>query len=199
MDLRYLLFLLLFLLIIKVEGFIDIYQDNKNQDNEYPDDKQFFPIHNNLEIRKGKKFGKTLGNNNYKLIHNTIMEPQHGVYSAFLDVHKLRTYDNFFHSPITSGKTFNDVSYDRQYNYKVIGKGQYNKDVFETEKENDETINNPYYLYGSAKMDPNDKYTDKILYSDELTRRFLKIKNKTNRYENVSHSGDGYNGKNGLN
>ena len=199
MDLRYLLFLLLFLLVINIEGFVDTYQDNKNHDSKYPDDKQFYPIGNSNELRKGKISGNSLGNNNYKVIQNTIKEPQHGVYSAFLDVHKLRTYDNFYHAPITDGKVFNDISYDRQYNYKIIGRGNFNENIFETERENDENMSDPNYLYGSAKMNPDDKFTDKILYSPELIRQFLRVKNKTNRHQNVTHTGIGFNGKNDLN
>lgn len=185
MDIRYLLFLILFLLVIKCEGFLNIYQDNRNKDSEYPDNKQFFPIHNNKKIGRGFVEGSSLGNNNYKIKYNTIKEPMKGSYSAFLDVNKIRTYDHFFHSPITDKKYPDDITYDKQFDYSIVMKGNYNDEVFQKEKQNDNLISNPFYLYGSAKMDPNDKFTEKILYSDEINDLFLKIKEKPTRYVNV--------------
>lgn len=59
-------------------------------------------------------------------------------------------------------------------------------DLVRREKLNDSFIHNPNYLYGHP--DNNSK----ILYNDRLQELFLKYKNETNRYENVSHSGDGF-------
>ena len=111
------LFLLFYLIFIskKKEGFYssfynksaNIHNKNLNNDNKYPDKKIFYPIsnHNKVEVMGTEK--ELLGNFNYRVIQNSIKEPQHGVYSAFLDANNLRNYDHFYHAPITDKRYFN--------------------------------------------------------------------------------------------
>tara|TARA_B100001093_G_C26765127_1_gene987535 strand:+ start:404 stop:970 length:567 start_codon:yes stop_codon:yes gene_type:complete len=176
---------ILFVVLSRKEGFI-IYQQNLNQDNQYPDKKQFFPVsnHNTIKLKNNEK--TLLGNMNYKLVNNRIVEPQHGVYSAFLDVNNLRSYDHFFHSPITD-ESFNfDVQYDR-YNYPIIQEEDKNKEeLIQLEKKHDKVIHNPFYLYGHPENN------SKILYNEKIQDQFLKAKNIYNRHTNNTHSGDGY-------
>ena len=188
MDFRYLIFLLFLLMVVNLEGFTNIYHQNLNLEKDYPDKEQFFPVHNHSKIKLRNREELTiLGNNNYKIINNTIKEPQSGPYSAFLDVNKFRNYDQFFHAPITD-KTYRfDVGYERQYNYDIIQNEDLNKkELLTKEKENDKLIHNPDYLYGHPKN------TSKILYNEPIQKMFLKFKNETNRYENVSHKGPGF-------
>ena len=107
---REILFLCLFFyLILKChnkEGFYstfnnklaNIHQNNLNTDNKYPDRTIFYPVANHNKVKLGNTEQELLGNYNYRVIKNTIKEPQHGPYSAFLDVNKIRTFDHFFRS-----------------------------------------------------------------------------------------------------
>ena len=188
MDFRYLLFLFLFIFLFKNEGFINIYNQNLNTSGQ-PDSTQFYPIANHTPLNYGEYSGISLGNNNYKLVKNSIKEPQTGPYSAFLDTQKIRTYNHFYHAPISDDIHTSDRSYKKQYEYDIIHADTLNKaDLLRREKENDKLIHDPNYLYSH----PHNTY--KILYSDHLQDMFLKHKNETNRYENVSHSGEGFHG-----
>ena len=188
MDYRYLLFLFFFIFIFKSEGFINIYNQNLNRTNG-PDSTQFYPIANHTPLNYREYSGISLGNNNYKLLKNSIKEPGTGPYSAFLDTQKIRRYDHFFHAPIADDIHTKDTSYDKYFEYDIIYADKLNKsDLLKREKFNDTFIHNPYYLYGHPENN------SKILYNDRLQELFLKHKNETNRYENVSHSGDGFHG-----
>lgn len=184
MDIR--IILLIFLVIVSFfdcEGFINLYQRNFSEESNYPDKNQFYPVHNHNKVKIGNDELMILGNNNYKVINNSVKEPLSGSFSAFLDVNKIRTFDHFFRSPITDKKYGFDVSYERQYEYDIIQNEDNNKkELLRKEKENDLLINNPYYLYGHPKNN------SKILYSEELQDLFLKYKNTTNRYEDIGHS-----------
>ena len=177
---------LLIFCVYRTEGFI--YQKNLNEDPDYPDKTQFYAVANhNINIGKDDQKREILGNNNYKLVKNTIKEPQHGAYSAFLDVNKLRSFDQFYHSPITDEKTKNKVSYERQFDYEIIQGGDVNKyELLKNEKDNDKLIHNPMYLYGHPKNN------SKILYSDEIQDMFLKVKGIYNRHTDIGIRGDGY-------
>lgn len=189
MDLRILLFIVFTFFIFKCEGFTTmIHHDNTNDEERYPDDKQFFPVHNHSQIKLRNEDPQIiLGNNNYKVVENSIKEPQHGTFSAFLDTHKIRTYDNFYRSPITDKSFPLDPTYERQFEYEIIQNEDDNKEeLLKKEKKNDSLFHDPNFKYGSI----NPKHT--ILYSNEIQDMFLKVKKETNRYENVSHNGPGY-------
>ena len=188
MDFRYILFLFLFIFLFKNEGFVTVYNQNLNQTNQ-PDSTQFYPIANHIPLTHKEHSRISLGNNNYKLVKNSIKEPLTGPYSAFLDTQKIRTYNHFFHAPISDDIHTSDRSYEKQYEYNIITADSLNKsDLLRKEKENDQLIHDPNYLYSH----PHNTY--KILYNDRLQDMFLEHKNETNRYDNVTHSGDGYHG-----
>ena len=187
MHIRTILFLgLLIFCFSQTEGFI--YQRNFNEDPEYPDKTQFYAVANhNINVGKDDQEREIQGNNNYKLVQNAIKEPQPGAYSAFLDVNKLRSFDHFYHAPITNERSRSNVSYERQLDYEIIQAEAVNKyELLEKEKENDKLIHNPFYLYG------NPKNNSKILYSDEIQDTFLKIKGIYNRHTDIGIRGDGY-------
>lgn len=188
MDVRYLFFFIFILILLNCEGFTNIYQKNVNTEPEFPDSIQFYPVvnHNKIKLRNNKET-YILGNNNYKLVDNSIQEPQKGSYSAFLDVNRFRNFDHFYHSPITDKTYGSDISYDRQFNYQIIQEEDPNKyELLQLEKENDQQIHNPMYLHGHPENN------SKILYNDNIQEMFLKLKNKTNRYDDIGHEGSGY-------
>lgn len=186
MDIRYLLFAILIIKLFIIEGFTNIYQKNLSLDNKYPDKEQFFPIHNHENLRISDENKTILGNNNYKIINNSIKEPLQGPFSAFLDANNFRLYNQFYHSPITDKTYSSNLDYSRQFDYSIIQNEDNKKNLLEKEKENDKKINNPYYLYGHPENN------SKILYSDELQEMFLKIKNTNDRHINNTHSGRGF-------
>ena len=189
MDLRYFLFVILLFFIFQIEGFVNIYNHNQNYDHRFPDNTQFFPVANHENITMKEFSGKSLGNNNYQLVRNSIREPQSGVYSAFLDTKKLRNFDHFFHSPITDKEYSSDLNFKRHYEYEIIQEEDINKtELLEKERINDNLIHNPHFLHGHHQNN------SPILYSKNIQDLLLKHKKRTNRYENVSHTGKGYHG-----
>jgi len=199
MNTEVILFLIfLYFLFFCKEGFqnsplVTIFNKNLNTDNEYPDKTQFYVAANHNEIKLGRETKTLLGNSNYRVVNNTIKEPQHGPYSAFLDVNRFRSYDKFYHAPISETTHHFDVSYDRMYNGSdVIQMEETNKsELYKLEEERDTQIHNPYYLYGHPENN------SKILYSEEIQDMFLKVKGPKNEYvrhtEEV-HSGKGFHG-----
>jgi len=190
MDIRYLLFLtFVIILYFNYEGFT-IYQKNLNT-GEYPDKKQFFTVHNHSKttIPDENKELTILGNNNYKLVNNSVKEPQEGPYSAFLDLNDFRTYEHFYHAPITDKSYTSSVSYANQLDYEIIQEEDTNKkELLSIEEENDKSIHNPFYLYGHPDN------SSKILYSDKLQDLFLSVKGGTKRHETETHVGKGFHG-----
>ena len=167
----------------------NIYNKNLNEDPNYPDKKQFYSTANHNEINMGRETKILLGNSNYKIVNNTIKEPQHGPYSSFLDVNKLRSYDQFFHAPISQNTEHFDVSYSRIFenDLDVIREEDLNKyELYQLEEERDKQIHNPYYLHGHPKN------TSKILYSEEIQDMFLKVKGETNRHTDIGITGGGH-------
>ena len=199
---EFLFICLIFYLILKCsnkEGFYssfynkstNIHQTNLNLDNEYPDKTIFYPVANHNKVNMGNINQELLGNYNYHVIQNTIKEPQHGVYSAFLDVNKLRNYDHFYHAPITNNRYHKDLKYDRfmrEDGQEIIQEEDKNKyQLYEELKDIENQDSDPFDLFGHPHNN------SKILYSNEIQDRFLKIKSETNRYVNVgSHRGNGY-------
>lgn len=169
--------------------FTNIHSTNLNTDNEYPDRTIFYPVANHNIVKIGNNEKELYGNFNYKIVKNTIKEPQHGVYSSFLDVNKLRNYDNFYHAPITDKRFIKDFKYDRFFK----DDGQ---EIIQAEDGYDNNSKSKYQIYTENKkienqdFDPFDllahpENNSKILYSDEIQERFLKIKGETNRYTDV--------------
>ena len=198
---REILFLILFFyLIIKCsnkEGFYNsfynklanIHQTNLNTDNEYPDRTIFYPVANHNKVKLGNTEQELLGNYNYRVIKNTIKEPQHGTYSAFLDVNKLRSYDHFYHAPITDRKYRQDFKYNRylrEDGQEIIQQGDNKYQLYKQQGEIEGQDFEPFDLLGHPHNN------SKILYSDEVQERFLKIKGETNRYTDVGNSGPGF-------
>jgi len=190
---------ILYFLFFCKEGFmnsslVNIYNKNLNTENEYPDKKQFYATANHNSVKMGREQGTLLGNSNYRVVNNTIKEPRHGPYSAFLNVNGLRSFDQFYHAPISEKTHHFDVSYDRMLisDLDVIQQEDDNKyELYQLEEERDKKIHNPYYLHGHPKNN------SKILYSEEIQDMFLKVKGLPNQYvrhtEEV-HSGKGFHG-----
>jgi len=198
---REILFLCLFFYMIlkcqNKEGFYssfynklsNIHQTNLNTDNKYPDRNIYYPVANHNKVKLGNTEQELIGNYNYRVIKNTIKEPQHGPYSAFLDVNKLRSYDHFYHAPITDKKYRKDFKYDRylrEDGQEIIQQGDDKYQLYEKQGEIEEQDSDPFDLLGHPENN------SKILYSDEIQDRFLKIKGKPNRYTDIGHSGPGF-------
>lgn len=198
---REILFLCLFFyLILKCktkEGFYssfynkltNIHQTNLNTDNKYPDRTIYYPVANHNKIKYGNTEQELIGNYNYRVIKNTIKEPQHGTYSAFLDVNKLRNYDHFYHAPITDKRYSKDFKYDRylrEDGQEIIQQGDDKYQLYKKQEEMEGQDFNPFDLLGHPHNN------SKILYSDEIQDRFLKVKGETNRYTHVGNSGPGF-------
>ena len=199
---REILFLLLFFyLILKCqnkEGFYssfynkltNIHNTNLNTDNEYPDRTVYYPVANHNKVKLGNIDQELMGNYNYRVIKNSIKEPQHGVYSAFLDVNKLRSYDHFYHAPITNNRYKKDFKYDRfmkEDGQEIIQGEDKNKyQLYKDLEIIEEQDSDPFDLFGHPRNN------SKILYSDDIQEKFLKIKGETNRYVNIGFTGDGY-------
>ena len=167
----------------------NIYNKNLNEDQNYPDKKQFYATANHNQINLGRENKTLLGNSNYKIVNNAIKEPQHGPYSSFLDVNRLRSYDQFFHAPISQNTEHFDVSYARVFENEldVIREEDLNKyELYKLEEERDKQIHNPYYLYGHPENN------SKILYSEEIQDMFLKVKGETNRHTDIGITGGGH-------
>lgn len=198
---REILFLCLFFYMIlkchNKEGFYssfynkltNIHQTNLNIDNEYPDRTIFYPVANHPKVKLGNTEKELLGNYNYRVIKNTIKEPQHGPYSAFLNVNKLRSQDHFYHAPITDKRYRKDFKYDRYLRgdgQEIIQQGDDKYQLYEKQEEIEAQDYDPFDLFGHPENN------SKILYSDEIQGRFLKIKGETNRYTHVGNSGKGF-------
>lgn len=198
---REILFLCLFFYMIlkcqNKEGFYssfynklsNIHQTNLNTDNKYPDRNIYYPVANHNKVKLGNTEQELLGNYNYRVIKNTIKEPQHGPYSAFLDVNKLRSQDHFYHAPITDKKYRKDFKYDRylrEDGQEIIEQGDDKNQLYEKQGEIEEQDSDPFDLLGHPENN------SKILYSDEIQDRFLKIKGTTNRHTDIGNSGPGF-------
>ena len=91
----------------------NIHQTNLNTDNKYPDRNIYYPVANHNKVKLGNTEQELIGNYNYRVIKNTIKDPQHGPYSSFLNINKLRSQDHFYHAPITDKRYSKDFKYDR--------------------------------------------------------------------------------------
>jgi hypothetical protein len=175
-DYSYLLgfFLLLFLLCFK-EGFINNYESNKVLSDE-PDDVQFYACRQEkLNDNPAYPFNK-YPNSNYRVKKNRVKKPQKGAFSAFLDSHKIRTYDHFYHSPICED---DNESYEFYTNidsaFRLIPGAFPEEDIneiYRDEREKDShDLRNPSYTLGNPEYIEN-----KMLYDDDIQDMFLKVK-----------------------
>jgi len=146
------------------KGVTEPYVNNK-ANPDYPDDIQFYACHDsdNEHI--------TFGQNNYKLKKHAIKEPQKGPYSAFLDVYRLRNYDEVFHAPICEKHySFKDIHNLDEFRPIIDEMDSEDMDELLREEETLDmnAIKDPFYSYYNPKHIQN-----KILYSDEINKVFL--------------------------
>jgi hypothetical protein len=173
-----LFFFLVFLLFCQNrENYENIYESNKILPNE-PDDKQFYACRQE-RFQDSPDFPfERYPNSNYRVKVNQVKKPLKGTFSAFLDVNKIRTYDNFYHAPICEddpGKESYDFNTDINSPFRLIPGAFPEEDVnviYQEELDKDShDLRNPYYFYGNPKYIQN-----KILYDDDIQDMFLRIK-----------------------
>jgi hypothetical protein len=173
-----LFFFLVFLLFCQnKENYENIYESNKVLPNE-PDDKQFYACRQE-RFQDSPNFPfERYPNSNYRVKVNQVKKPLKGTFSAFLDVNKIRTYDNFYHAPICEddpGKESYDFNTDINSPFRLIPGAFPEEDVnviYQEELDKDShDLRNPYYFYGNPKYIQN-----KILYDDDIQDMFLRIK-----------------------
>ena len=142
-----------------VEGYI-----SNQPPKDRPDDLQYYACHDYAS-------NQNLGNNNYKLKHHGIGEPQQGPYSYFLDEYNLRNYDEIFHAPIC----------EKHYNFKDISSVETpthildhsdiirEQQLLKVEEDYDKnSVKDPDYLYGNPNYIGN-----KLTYSEGINELFL--------------------------
>ena len=180
-DILYLLgFFILFHLIFIKEGFINTYDVNTYEKNEIlsdePDDVQYYACRQDKFNDNPEYPFQKYPNSNYRIKQNMVRKPQKGAFSAFLDSHKIRTYDHFYHSPICEDD--NEI-YDFNTNidsaFRLIPGAFPEEDIneiYRDEREKDShDLRNPYYTLGNPKYIKN-----KILYDNDIQDIFLKVK-----------------------
>tara|TARA_B110000971_G_C19896090_1_gene447735 strand:+ start:353 stop:949 length:597 start_codon:yes stop_codon:yes gene_type:complete len=182
-----LLFLILLLFINNYENYENIYESNKTLSDE-PDDTQFYACRQDISSDNPDYPFTKYPNSNYRVKENQVRKPQKGTFSAFLDVHKIRTYDHFFHAPICED---DNESYDFNSNLaspfrRIPGAfpEEDKEEIYKEELEKDShDLRNPFYLHS----DPN-YIQNKILYENEIQDIFLEIKLKQGqRHEDDRH------------
>ena len=180
----YLLIILLFLLFLfchnKQENYknmnIQTYEKNQPRKNK-PDSKQFYACRQEVESSPGYPFER-YPNSNYRIKLNEVNAPLKGAFSAFLDVHKIRNYDHFYHSPICEddpGKESYDFNTNIDSAFRLIPGAFPEEDINEIYSEELEKdshdLRNPYYIYSDPEYIQN-----KIIYDDKIQDIFLRIK-----------------------
>ena len=182
----YLFFLIIILLFIcyhsNIENYENIYQNNDILSDE-PDDIQFYSCeHAKYEEDINYPFEK-YPNSNYKLKRNSVKHPLKGTFSSFIDTNKLRTYDNFYHSPICENTYPFDTDYKSQFR-DIIQEEDNISVLIDKEKYKDShSLHNPYYLYGNPNYIQN-----KIIYDEDIQDIFLKAKHELPKHhEDDSH------------
>ena len=157
------------------EGFINNYEPNKVLSDE-PDDTQYYACRQE-KLNDNPEFPfEKYPNSNYRVKKNSVKKPQKGAFSAFLDSHKIRTYDHFYHAPICED---DNESYDFDTNidsaFRLIPGAFPEEDIQQIYKEETDKdshdLRNPNYLYGNPEYIEN-----KMLYEDEIQDMFLRIK-----------------------
>lgn len=179
-SLLLLIFLFLFFCHTNKENYTNmntqIYERNKTNPNE-PDSKQFYACRKEAEASPGYPF-KRYPNSNFRVKTNMVKAPLKGTFSAFLDVHKIRNYDHFYHAPICE-----DDPGKESYNFETNIDSQFRlipgafpeediNEIYAEELEKDShDLRNPHYSYSDPEHIQN-----KILYDDEIQDIFLRIK-----------------------
>lgn len=151
-----------------------LYERNKPNPNE-PDTKQFYACRQDLEKPSDYLF-KGYPNSNFRVKENVIKAPLNGTFSAFLDVHKIRSYDAFYHAPICEDDNESyDFNTDISSQFRLIPGAFPEEDInkiYEEEIEKDSyDLRNPYYSYSDPEYIKN-----KILYNDKIQDIFLRVK-----------------------
>ena len=176
---NYIFYTLGFFLILHVifinEGFINNYESNETLSNE-PDNIQYYSCRQDVFTENLEFPFKKYPNSNYRIKRNSVKKPQKGTFSAFLDTHKIRTYDHFYHSPICED---DNESYDFNTNidsaFRLIPGAFPEEDIneiYRVEREKDShDLRNPFYTYGNPEYLENN-----ILYEDDIQDMFLKVK-----------------------
>jgi hypothetical protein len=142
------------------------YQNNKIP-SDRPDDLQFYACHDYNPIEFEGQDIELHGNNNYKETNHSIGEPKQGVYSDFLNIYKLRNYNEIFHAPICENKyNFNTINSLHTPNLLM---NDNDENILKVEEEFDKNnIKDPFYVYGNPNYIEN-----KLLYSSEINELFL--------------------------
>ena len=191
-------FLLLCLIFLK-EGFINNYEQNKVLSGE-PDDVQYYACRQDKTTDNPEYPFQKYPNSNYRVKHNNVDKPKKGTFSAFLDTHKIRTYDHFYHAPICED---DNESYDFNTNidsaFRLIPGAFPEEDIneiYRVEREKDShDLRNPFYTLGNPEYLAN-----KILYEDDIQDMFLKVKleqplhHEDDRHLVLDHQYDGTHG-----
>ena len=151
------------------EGYI-----NNRPPADRPDSMQYYSCHDYTNTQN-------LGNNNYKMIDHTIEEPLEGPYTDFLNIYKIRNYDELFHAPIC----------DRHYGFntpadisipEILNNEDSSAELLLIEEEYDRNaVKDPYYLYHNPRYIAN-----KVTYSDETNDLFL-MNHRSNDKDQLSH------------
>jgi hypothetical protein len=168
-------FFLLLYVIFNIEGFINTYESNEVLSDE-PDDVQYYACRQDVSTDNPDYPFQKYPNSNYRVKRNNVDKPKKGTFSAFLDTHKIRTYDHFYHSPICED---DNESYDFNTNidsaFRLIPGAFPEEDIneiYRVEREKDShDLRNPFYTLGNPEYLEN-----KILYEDDIQDMFLKIK-----------------------
>ena len=168
-------FLLLYVIFMNKEGFINTYESNEVLSDE-PDDVQYYACRQDVSTDNPDYPFQKYPNSNYRVKRNNVDKPKKGTFSAFLDTHKIRTYDHFYHAPICED---DNESYEFNTNidsaFRLIPGAFPEEDIneiYNSEKEKDShDLRNPFYTLGNPEYLAN-----KILYEDDIQDMFLKIK-----------------------
>ena len=189
--LNYFLFFMFLLYVIKSnkEGFINIFNKNLNETNK-PDDKKFYPMIELNKLKNDNKESYSLIPNNYIIQRQTIDDSPNGFFSRNTKklAQKLNVYEkkNYFRSPISYGGSNFNLSFENQFDYKIIEDKDKNRvDLLSKENNNDKLINNPYYYY------PHPNNNSIILHSEELNNKILKEKEFKSNIQGGIYKGKG--------
>lgn len=186
-------FMLLLILVTNIEPYENIYQKNDVLSDQ-PDNKQFYACEEaasrsaswiDSRFKDNDYPFEKYPNSNYRIKSNSVSKPLKGTYSSFIDIHKIRTYDHFYHSPIC--EDIYQFKSDIGSQFRLIPGAFPEEDIsliLEEEREKDEIgLNNPFYLYGDPYNIQN-----KIEYEQEVKDLFLKVKSERPlHHEDASH------------
>ncbi len=151
------------------------YQNNQPPP-DIPDDLQFRACHDYSNPNN-------LGNTNYLLRRHGVGEPQQGPYSKFLDTYHIRTYDDYFHSPICQENyQFTTTNLNGRLIPDSLDTETERNELYELERQLDERgLHNPDYLYSNPEYIQN-----KVLYNDHINQTFLR-NHRSHDEDNLHH------------